>query len=142
MGKGSSRAGALGRGAARGRLDRAGVKSSAAHVHVLGSDGPPNPKTPPFFRSLPIDKALHPDTILATKMNGGPIPSLHGGPVRLIVPGWAGNHWMKWVRWLTVAEQEAPGFYMQTGYRMPRTPAPPGADLEAFGSYSRQHDEC
>lgn len=111
-------------------LQRAGLKPGAAQVHVLGGDGPPSPKTPPFFRSLPLEKALHPDTILATRMNGEPLPAAHGGPVRLVVPGWGGNHWMKWLRWITVSADEALGFYMQTGYRMPRVPAPPDAVLK------------
>jgi DMSO/TMAO reductase YedYZ molybdopterin-dependent catalytic subunit len=111
-------------------LARAGMKRGAAHVHFLGGDGPPSPKTPPFFRSIPLEKALHPDTLLATGMNGVPLPDLHGGPVRLVVPGWAGNNWIKWVRAVTVSAAEAPGFYMQTGYRIPRKPAPPDAVLK------------
>ncbi len=108
-------------------LQQAGLKSDSAHVHFLGADGPPSPKTPLFFRSIPLEKALHPDTLLAIEMNGEPVPVLHGGPLRLIVPGWAGSSWTKWVRTITVAAEEAPGFYMQTGYRMPRTPLPPDA---------------
>lgn len=111
-------------------LSRAAVKTGAAHVHFLGADGPPAPKTPLFLRSLPLEKALHLDTLLATTMNGEPLPALHGGPVRLVVPGWTGNHWMKWVRSITVAAEEAPGFYMQAGYRMPKAPAPPDAVLK------------
>jgi len=111
-------------------LERAGIRDGAGHVHFLGGDGPPSPKTPSFFRSLPLEKSLHPDTLLATGMNGQPLPILHGGPVRLVVPGWAGNHWMKWLRTVTVSEAEAPGFYMQAGYRMPRSPAPPDAVLK------------
>jgi DMSO/TMAO reductase YedYZ molybdopterin-dependent catalytic subunit len=111
-------------------LTRAGLKQGAGHVHFLGADGPPSPLTPPFLRSIPLDKALHPDTILAARMNGRPVPTFHGGPLRLIVPGWTGNHWMKWVRLVTVARDEAPGFYQQTGYRMPRVPAPPDAVLK------------
>lgn len=106
-------------------LASARVRPGAAHVHFLGADGPPSPRTPAFLRSLPLDKALHPDTLLATRMNGEPLPTLHGGPVRLVVPGWTGNHWIKWVRWITVARDEAPGFYMQTGYKIPRSPVPP-----------------
>jgi DMSO/TMAO reductase YedYZ molybdopterin-dependent catalytic subunit len=68
--------------------------------------------------------------VVAIRMNGESLPWLHGGPVRLVIPGWAGNHWIKWLRTLTVAAQEAPGFYMQTGYRIPKTPAPPGAVLK------------
>jgi DMSO/TMAO reductase YedYZ molybdopterin-dependent catalytic subunit len=111
-------------------LRRAGIKPGAAHIHFLGNDAPPAPKTPPFLRSIPLEKALHADTLLATRMNGEPLPILHGGPVRLVVPGWAGNAWIKWVRWMTVSKDEAPGVYMQTGYRMPRTPAPPDAVLK------------
>ena len=111
-------------------LEKTGVKDGAAHVHLIGADGPPSPKTPAFLRSIPLSKALHPDTLLATRMNGAPLPVLHGGPVRLIVPGWTGNHWMKWLRALTVSKDEAPGFFMQTGYRLPKVPAPPGAILK------------
>ena len=111
-------------------LAMAGIDKRATHVHFLGADGPPNPKTPLFLRSIPIEKAMHPDTILATTMNGAPLPLLHGGPVRLVVPGWCGNHWLKWVRLIKPAMEEAPGFYMQTGYRMPKTPTPPDVVLK------------
>ncbi len=111
-------------------LRKAGIKPDAAHVQLHGADTPPNPKTPAFFRSLPLARALDPSTILATSMNGEPLPLLHGGPIRLVVPGWAGNHWIKWLRKVTVAAEEAPGFYQQTGYKIPKVPAPPGADLK------------
>jgi sulfite oxidase len=111
-------------------LRLAGPQRATAHVHFLGADAPPSPKTPAFLRSLPIDKALEPDTLVATRMNGEPLPHLHGGPIRLIVPAWTGNHWMKWLRRITLSAGEAPGTYQQSGYRMPRTPAPPGAVLK------------
>jgi DMSO/TMAO reductase YedYZ molybdopterin-dependent catalytic subunit len=108
-------------------LEKAGMKSEAKHVHFLGADAPPNPKTPQYLRSLPIEKALEPTTIVALAMNGEPLPWLHGGPLRLVVPSWTGNHWIKWLRSVAPAREEAPGFYQQTGYRIPRHPAPPGA---------------
>lgn len=111
-------------------LESCGIKQGQAHLHVIGSDLPPNPKTPAFLRSIPLEKALEDQTLLATRMNGAPIPIEHGGPLRLIVPGWTGNHWMKWVRRITVAPDEAPGFFQQAGYRLPRVPAPPGAVLK------------
>ncbi len=107
-------------------LERARLKSDVRHVHFLGADRPPSPKTPLYLRSIPIEKALHRDTILATRMNGEPLPILHGGPVRLVVPGWTGNHWMKWVCSIQASDVEAPGFYMQTGYRLLRRPLPQG----------------
>jgi sulfite oxidase len=108
-------------------LERAGLQEGAAHVHFLGGDAPPSPKLPAFVRSIPLERARDPATILALRMNGEPLPVLHGGPVRLVIPGWAGNNWFKWVRRIVVAREEAPGFYMQAAYRMPRTPVPPGA---------------
>jgi DMSO/TMAO reductase YedYZ molybdopterin-dependent catalytic subunit len=63
-------------------------------------------------------------------MNGEPLPLLHGGPLRLIVPGWGGNHWIKWLRAIHVSREESPGFYQQTGYKMPKVPTPPGVDLK------------
>ena len=111
-------------------LERAGVKADAAHIQLQGADTPPNPKTPAFFRSIPLARALDPSTILATSMNGEPLPVLHGGPIRLVVPTWAGNHWIKWLRKVTVSKDEAPGFYMQSGYKIPKVPTPPGVDLK------------
>ncbi len=111
-------------------LQRAGIKPGAAHVHLLGADPPPNPKTPAFLRSIPLDRAMADDTILATRMNGEPLPVLHGGPLRLVVPTWTGNHWIKWLRWVRVEREEAPGFYMQVGYRIAPEDAPPGAELK------------
>ncbi len=111
-------------------LNRAGVKPEAAHVQLHGADTPPNPKTPAYFRSIPLTRALDPSTLLATTMNGEPLPMLHGGPIRLVVPTWGGNHWIKWLRKLTVSKDEAPGFYMQSGYKMPKVPTPPGVDLK------------
>ena len=111
-------------------LHRAGLKADAAHVQLHGTDAPPHPKTPAFFRSIPLPRALDPSTILATSMNDEPLPLLHGGPIRLVVPGWAGNHWIKWLRKITLAREEAPGFYMQAGYKIPKVPTPPGVDLK------------
>ena len=82
-------------------LERAGVKPSAKHLHAFGSDDPPG-KVPPFHRSIEMGKALD-DAILAYEMNGQPLPQSHGAPLRLVVPGWAGDHWMKWLVRLTVA---------------------------------------
>src|SRR5216117_480151 len=72
---------------------------------------------------------MHPTTLLAYEMNGEPLPILHGAPLRLIVPGWAGDSCVKWLTHITVQENEAEGFYMQTAYRMPMIPVQPGAAI-------------
>jgi DMSO/TMAO reductase YedYZ molybdopterin-dependent catalytic subunit len=110
-------------------LDQAGVREGAAHVHFLGADAPPNPKMSAFVRSIPLARARVAGTVLALKMNDEALPVLHGGPVRLVVPGWSGNNWLKWIRRIVVSKDEAPGFYMQTAYRLPREPKPQGATV-------------
>ena len=105
-------------------LDRAGLKSAAKHLHTFGSDVPPG-KVPPFHRSVEIEKVLT-DGILAFEMNGQPLPVAHGAPLRLVVPGWAGDHWMKWVTRLSPQGDPQKGFYMETAYRYPLAPGAPG----------------
>ena len=105
-------------------LARAGVKAGAAHLHLFGSDDPPG-KVPPFHRSIELSKAMD-DCILAYEMNGQPLPPQHGAPLRLIVPGWAGDHWMKWIVKLTVSSKPQTGFFMDTAYRWPLKPGEPG----------------
>ena len=105
-------------------LDRAGLKPSARHLHTFGSDTPPR-HVPPFHRSLEIDKVLE-DGIIAYEMNGEPLSHDHGAPARLVVPGWAGDHWMKWLRRISPSAAPQTGFYMDTAYRYPSRPGIPG----------------
>ncbi len=60
-----------------------------AFVRLAARDG--------FTRVLPFEKAMHPDTLLALRMNGESLPPAHGGPVRLLVPGWYGMDSVKWL---------------------------------------------
>ena len=105
-------------------LSRAGIKPSAAHLHLFGSDDPPG-RVPPFHRSIETIKAMA-DCILAYEMNGQPLPPQHGAPLRLVVPGWAGDHWMKWLVRITASEKPQTGFFMDTAYRWPLKPGEPG----------------
>jgi sulfite oxidase len=111
----------------RDLLDRAGVRSGAAHVTLLGADVPPKPSVPGFVRSIPLERARDETTLVALQMNGQALTHAHGAPFRLVVPGWSANHWMKWLSVVRVDATEAPGFYMQTAYRLPRVPVEPGA---------------
>lgn len=111
-------------------LEQAGVGPKAGHVQLLGADRPALPSVPLFVRSVPIEKAMHAATLLAYEMNGEPLPLLHGAPVRLIVPGWAGDAWVKWLAHLNVQEHEAEGYYMQTAYRMPVKPVRSGETVK------------
>ncbi|HKA35666.1 MAG TPA: sulfite oxidase [Thermoanaerobaculia bacterium] len=110
-------------------LDRAGLKAGARHAHTFGADKPPS-KTPPFRRSVEIEKLLE-DGIVAWEMNGEPLMALHGAPARLVVPGWSGNHWMKWIERISAQPESQKGFYMETGYRYPNQPGEPGVPVKA-----------
>jgi DMSO/TMAO reductase YedYZ molybdopterin-dependent catalytic subunit len=105
-------------------LKLAGVSQSAAHLEIDGADTGVA-STPDFVRSMPMPKALHPATLLALSMNGE-TPAIHGFPVRLIVPGWDGTSWVKWITRLTPSDKLSTGFFMNPGYRFPKYNLPPG----------------
>jgi DMSO/TMAO reductase YedYZ molybdopterin-dependent catalytic subunit len=82
-------------------------------VLVEGADGKGSKR---FARSLPVSKALHPDTLLALEMNGAPLTREHGAPVRLIVPGWYGMAQVKWVRRIEALTRPFAGYYQRERY--------------------------
>ena len=106
-------------------LQRAGVKPSGKHVMFRGLDEVPG-KVPPFIRSIPLEKAIDADTIIATHMNGSPLTKHHGFPARTLVPGWVGAASCKWLTEIKVLESEFVGNFMNPGYRFPNQPIKPG----------------
>jgi DMSO/TMAO reductase YedYZ molybdopterin-dependent catalytic subunit len=110
-------------------LAKAGVQAGAAHVQLTGDDVPPKPTVPRFTRGIHVERALDPGTLLVHRMNGAPLTLAHGAPLRLVVPGWTGNHWVKWLSEITVQKQPVGGFYMETAYRWPKQPIAPGTTL-------------
>lgn len=79
-------------------LEEAGVKANGKWLLVEGADAAA------MDRSLPIEKALD-DCIIAYKMNGEALYPEQGYPMRLVVPGWQGNLWVKWLRRIKVGDQ-------------------------------------
>lgn len=79
-------------------LNEAGVKPEGKWVYVEGADASSN------GRSIPLEKALD-DCMIAFKANGEALRKEHGYPARLIVPGWEGNMWVKWMRRIEVTDQ-------------------------------------
>jgi len=106
-------------------LQSAGLKTTGKHVMFRGADVVLG-RVPPFIRSIPIEKALDPDTILATYMNGEPLSGHHGFPVRTLVPGWVGSASCKWLTDIKVLDKEFDGNFMKPGYRFPNHPGKPG----------------
>ena len=112
----------------RDLLQRAGVKATGKHVMFRGLDEVPG-KVPPFIRSIPIEKATDPDTLIATHMNGTPLARHHGFPARALVPGWIGAASCKWLTEIKVLTQEFEGNFMKPGYRMPNHLISPGGEV-------------
>jgi sulfite oxidase len=106
-------------------LHRAAVKTAGKHVMFRGLDEVPG-KVPPFIRSIPIEKAIDADTIIATHMNGSPLTKHHGFPARALVPGWIGAASCKWLTEIKVLDAEFVGNFMSPGYRFPNQPGKPG----------------
>ncbi len=77
-------------------LDAAGTLKDK-WIYVEGADASSN------GRSIPMDKALD-DVLVAFKANGEALRKEHGYPVRLVVPGWEGNMWVKWLRRVEVMD--------------------------------------
>jgi sulfite dehydrogenase (cytochrome) subunit A len=110
-------------------LKRAGIKAGAVDVAFNGLDEPPLPSVPDLVKSLPVDKALEEDLLIAYEMNGSSLPLLNGFPARLIVPGWYATYWVKSLKAVTVLPKSFEGFWVKTAYRIPDTDCgciPPG----------------
>ena len=116
-------------------LNAAGLTGRATHVRAEGWDeGVPAtaaPGTEPFFydKGLPLQKALHPDTILAYAQNGQLLEHLHGSPIRLLVPGWSGNWSVKWLRRLEILDHEPDCWYHYNFYYYGDSPDDPNKEL-------------
>jgi DMSO/TMAO reductase YedYZ molybdopterin-dependent catalytic subunit len=125
--------GAVGNGRWRGVrmadvLKRAGIKEGTVEILFDGADVPIGTMAD-FQRSIPLAKALHPETLLAYDMNGEPLPIKHGFPLRVIVPGWAGDSWVKWVTNIRVLKERSTGFWMKNAYLYPLQPLAPGSTV-------------
>jgi sulfite dehydrogenase len=114
-------------------LNEAGIKADSLEVSFDGLDGPPLPSVPDFVKSLPLDKAMEEDIIVAYEMNGKALPLLNGFPARLIVPGWFATYWVKSLSTITVLPKQFEGFWMKSAYRIPDDPCacvPPGSGMK------------
>ena len=79
-------------------LQEAGYDTAGKWVFVEGADASSN------GRSIPMEKALD-DVLVGFKANGEALRKEHGYPVRLVVPGWEGNMWVKWIRRIEVTNE-------------------------------------
>lgn len=102
------------------------LQANALEIVLDGADGPLLPQTPDFRKSVPVERALDENTIIAFEMNGQPLPHFNGAPARLVVPGWTATYWVKHLSEIRAQPYPFDGFWMKGAYRIP-TGAFPGA---------------
>jgi sulfite oxidase len=98
-------------------LAAAGLRPGAAHVVFTAPDVAPSVDQP-FAGSVPLQKACAGEVLLAWEMNGAPLPRIHGGPVRVVVPGYIGARSVKWVQRVTVQAQPSQSYFQAEDYRL------------------------
>ena len=99
-------------------LDLVEISEDAAEVVFHGADQGEvaSGRMEPYVRSLPMEVAFNPDTILAWEMNGEPLTANHGFPLRLVVPDWYGMASVKWLEQIVVSQDRFRGFFQNEHY--------------------------
>lgn len=101
-----------------------GVSGGMKYMTSTGGEKLPegiDPKSVMVERSVPLE-AME-DALLAWEMNDDPVPLAHGGPLRVIVPGYNGVNNVKYVKQLAFTAEQSEAKIQQTGYRL----SPPGS---------------
>jgi len=112
-------------------LSESGWEDSVSEVVFTGADqGLDHGIMHYFARSLKLEKALHPDTLLAYEMNGQPLPVQHGYPLRLIVPGWYGVASVKWLKSIELMDHPFDGYQQAVNYHYRQNPDEPGKPVD------------
>jgi sulfite oxidase len=110
-------------------LKAAGLKPSAVFSGHYGADPhlSGDPKKEALSRGVPIAKLMDENNLIVWAMNGEPLPNIHGGPVRLVIPGWPGSVSSKWLTRIWIRDRVHDGQGMGgTSYRVAIKPMIPG----------------
>jgi len=105
------------------------VHPDAKFVTAEGADQPEKEGQVDYEKSVPLD-VLMARGLLATEMNGVPLPAVHGGPLRLVIPGYYGNVQVKWLSKLRFEGSETSNFFQIPDYRTPKQRIVPGSSME------------
>jgi sulfite oxidase len=98
-----------------------GVADEARYVEFIGLDRVErHGQLFGFGGSIDLDKALTEDVLLATGLNGAPLPPVHGFPLRAVVPGWIGARSVKWLGRIVLRTDPSPNYFQSRAYRIQR----------------------
>src|ERR1700757_1951469 len=113
-------------------LAAAGVRrEDELHVEFLAPDVAQEARpVQSYGSSIPLNKAMSDEVLLAWQMNGQPLPRAHGGPVRVVVPGYIGARSVKWVTIVNVLPAPSENYFQALDYRM----LPPEADADTVAA--------
>lgn len=98
-------------------LAAAGVKRGANHVAFDGADDVKKINSN-FGGSIPLEKALSDEVLLAFEMNGEALLPVHGAPLRVVVPGYIGARSVKWLTKITVQKKPSDNHYQKEAYKI------------------------
>jgi DMSO/TMAO reductase YedYZ molybdopterin-dependent catalytic subunit len=120
-------------------IGQAHPSSQANFVRLSGADG--------FSRNLPLEKAMHADSLVAFSMNGEKLPTNHGFPLRAVIPGWYGMDSVKWLRSVEVRHEDEARVSLRAPYvRVTRSfltgdrPSGPVGAMNVKSAFSRPVD--
>ena len=105
------------------------LSKDAKYLTAEGADQPEKAEQIDYEKSIPLDVAVS-RGILATELNGAALPAVHGGPLRLVIPGYYGNVQVKWLTRLRFEVSETSNFFQIPDYRTPKHRIEPGAAIE------------
>ncbi len=89
-------------------LDLAGVAPEVTHAVISGH--------PAYSTNLDLEVLGASDVLLAWQHDGAPLPPVHGGPLRLVVPSRYGWKSVKWVTEIRLLDRDVPGYWEERGY--------------------------
>lgn len=110
-------------------------RGNPTYLTATGAGTPHGHETEPFERSVLLDDVWD-SALLALSLNGEPLPACHGGPLRLVLPGFYGVNNVKWLTRLSLDDVPTEGHYQLSKYRLPLAPLQPGQAFEATAENS------
>ena len=102
-------------------LRAVGVDDQARYVELVGVDEVErHGRQFGFGGSIDLAKAMAGEVLLATELNGAPLPAAHGFPLRAVVPGWIGARSVKWLGRITLSAEPSANYFQSQAYRAQR----------------------